>query len=217
MMSRKNRSLLGIALLALGCLVYVLVSRDSSDHVAASDPVPDPPEAVAATAIQPDAVKAPTTNSTAREITAIDFNRTRVSDFGPAEVPVVAVTGTVIDGGANTPVSGIEVMFEAVAVSSALTDAAGRYTMQVLPGHYAVSIIGDGYVIGDGYAGAREQVLVTGEGPQTVNLTVTRTAVVNGQVVDGSGEPMVEAKIDAHLRNDQKRMQSIAHMWKFGV
>jgi hypothetical protein len=122
----------------------------------------------------------------------------------------VAVSGTVLEAGSNTPVAGAQVTLMSFALLPqpgrppeplvATTDQNGRYRFDALePGRYRVSVQKAGFATMLG-PGLPEATLNAGERKTDLNVIIQRGAAIVGRVLDENGEPIADANVMAWRR-----------------
>jgi hypothetical protein len=147
-------------------------------------------------------------------------NRKNRGRLGPIKVAppadgLVRVTGVVVDAASGKPVSDVEVVFaDGQSEATTQSDLAGRYSIDVRPGHYRPFVRADGLIsVGhpprerlpgrprtDQIAASRLEVapdLAVYSNLSGADLEVVRAGVIAGRVFDRDGHPIAGALVRA--------------------
>jgi Carboxypeptidase regulatory-like domain len=138
----------------------------------------------------------------------------------PVPDGLVRVTGSVLDRMTHKPVPDVEVVFaDGTSESSATSDVAGRYSIDVPVGHYLPYVRGDGVISAghpvrerlpgrprpDQVAAARLELVATidvSSSTDGIDLEVVRSGKIHGRVIDQSGRPIAGAIVRANPTDD---------------
>lgn len=128
---------------------------------------------------------------------------------GPFAAQPRRISGIVVEESTHLGVAGARVVVGPADESSAppnrvpetITDAEGRYAFSdIAPGHYRVSAHKEGFALPVNETVMPVIDLIAGEEVTDVVVTVQRAGIVSGSVLTPSGEPMMNATVNALLK-----------------
>ena len=138
-----------------------------------------------------------------------DRIRSAMAKRGLADTTPVAVGSAVVEGVVRdltgSPVGGVDVLFRGpVGESSATSDGAGQFSIELGSGTYDVRAIGDKLISRNVPA---LQVLAAGPDsePQTIEVVVERMATLAGRVLSHDGSSIEDAAVHAIASNPIER------------
>lgn len=114
------------------------------------------------------------------------------------------IAGVVVEESTKKPVAGARVMLLPISrpgggsMPQAMSDASGRFVFEELaPGRYALQVTKGGFA-GTAAMGRPDPIDVTaGTNIDTIVYALQRGGAISGRVVDASGEPVVEVRLNA--------------------
>lgn len=115
----------------------------------------------------------------------------------------VRLTGTVVDAGTNEPLPGVEIAFLRTVQGPpgspplrAVTDGAGRFSIDIPQGDYRFLARRTGYVP-SGNNGRPTPIIVTGPVQTMPEIRLERGGTIAGKIVDVRGNPLPRLVVDA--------------------